>query len=128
VILRRYCHRHEVSNIGYKILTLRLTPWMNISPGSNSCSASQEISRFIASPKVRYQGHRNSKHVLIMRQTNPIKTSHYITAGCILILYSHLRIGLPSDSFLQGFCTKILYAFLLSPYVPRSSSLSLSPF
>jgi hypothetical protein len=32
----------------------------------------------------------------------------------VLILSSHLRLGLPSDLFPSGFVTKILYAFLLS--------------
>jgi len=33
----------------------------------------------------------------------------------ILILSSHLRLGLPSDLFLSDFATEILYAFVISP-------------
>jgi hypothetical protein len=33
----------------------------------------------------------------------------------ILILYTHLRLGLPSDLFPSGFPTNILYAFLFTP-------------
>jgi hypothetical protein len=62
-----------------------------------------------------------ARNILILRQTNPIKISHYISVRCILILYSHLRLGLPSD-FSQGFPTKTLYVFLLSAYVPSASS------
>jgi hypothetical protein len=49
---------------------------------------------------------------------------------CILILSTHLRLGLPSDHFPSGFPTNILWAFLFSPFVlpalPISSSLTWS--
>jgi hypothetical protein len=41
--------------------------------------------------------------------------SHPITLRSILILSSHLRLGLPSGPFPSGFPTNILYAFLFSP-------------
>jgi len=43
-------------------------------------------------------------------------TSHFLKIQrSILILYSHLSLGLPSDLFLSGFPTKTLYTPLLSP-------------
>jgi hypothetical protein len=54
--------------------------------------------------------------------------SHPITLRSILILSTHLRLGLPSGLFASGFPTNILYAFLFPPFVlhvlPISSSLT----
>jgi hypothetical protein len=41
--------------------------------------------------------------------------SHPISPRSILILSTHLRLGLPSGLFPSGFPTNILYAFLVSP-------------
>jgi hypothetical protein len=42
--------------------------------------------------------------------------SHPISLRSILILSTHLRLGLPSGLFHSGFPTNILYAFLFSPH------------
>jgi hypothetical protein len=42
---------------------------------------------------------------------------HSIFLRLILILSSHLRLGLPSGLFPSGFSTKTLHEFLFSPYV-----------
>jgi hypothetical protein len=46
---------------------------------------------------------------------------HPISLRSILMLYFHLRLGLPSGLFLSCFPTKILYALLISHvcYIPR---------
>jgi len=44
----------------------------------------------------------------------PTTPSHPISLLSILILSSHLHLGLPSDLFLSGFSIKILYAVLIS--------------
>jgi hypothetical protein len=49
-----------------------------------------------------------------------------ISLKSIVILFSHLRLGLPSDLFPSGFPTKTLYASVFSPCVLHS--LSISPF
>jgi hypothetical protein len=42
-------------------------------------------------------------------------TSHPISLRSILILFTHLLLGLPSGLPPSGFPTNILYAFLFSP-------------
>jgi hypothetical protein len=51
---------------------------------------------------------------------------HLIPVRSILILSTHLRLGLPSGFFLLGFPTNILYSFLFSPFVPQALPLSFS--
>jgi hypothetical protein len=51
-----------------------------------------------------------------LSQINPVHaTPPYLRS--ILILSSHLRLGLPSSLFPSGFPTNILYVFLFSPFV-----------
>jgi hypothetical protein len=45
----------------------------------------------------------------------------YPTLRSILILSTHLRLGLASGLFPSGFPTTILYAFLFSCYMPRNN-------
>ena len=53
---------------------------------------------------------------------NPVHAPHPFSWRSILILSSHLCLGLPSGLFPSGFPTKILYTPLLSPhtcYIPH---------
>jgi hypothetical protein len=43
---------------------------------------------------------------------HPAQSHHLVVV--ILILYSHLQLGLPSGFFPSGFPTKIMYAFIFS--------------
>jgi len=79
---------------------------------ANPFSASQEIPHILWNPKVHYRNYNSPPHVPILSQINPIRApspSHILKI--ILILYSHLRLGL----FPSGFPTKTLNANLLSP-------------
>jgi len=74
-------------------------------------SASQEIPRVLLKPKVHYRIYKRP----VLSQLNPVHAPHPTSWRFILILSSHLRLGLPSGLFPSGFPTKTLYTPLLSP-------------
>ena len=63
---------------------------------ANWFAASQEIPRISRNPEVHYRTHTSWRS--------------------ILILSTHLRLGLPSDIFPSGFPTKTLYTLLSTPF------------
>ena len=80
---------------------------------ANWFAASQEIPRISRNPKVHYRTHKHPPPDSILGQPNPvhIPTSHLLEIHPnILILSTHLRLGLPSGLFPSGFPTKTLYA------------------
>ena len=93
-----------------------LTHSMEQSPfwEANRFSASQEISRILWNPKVRYCIHKCPPPVPILSRLDPfhISISHLLK---IHLTSSLLRLGLPSGLFPSGFPTKALYTPLLSP-------------
>jgi len=78
-------------------------------------SAGQEIPRLLWTRKfitVFTRAHHCSlSWARCIQSTN----SHHISLRSILILFSHLRLGLPNSLFPSGFLTKILYAFQIYP-------------
>jgi hypothetical protein len=79
-----------------------------------NCAATQELPSILWNPKVHYRIHKRPLLVPIMSQINPI------SLRSILILSTHIRLGLHSVLFPSGFPTNILYAFLFSPFVLHS--------
>ena len=81
---------------------------------ANRFSASQEISRIVWNPKIRYCIHKRPPPVPILSQLDPvhISISHLLK---IHLTSSNLRLGLPSGLFHSGFPTKTLYTPLHSP-------------
>ena len=84
------------------LLTYLLTYSMVQSPSweANWFAASQEIPRISRNPKVHYHTHKRPPPVSILGQPNPvhIPTSELLERS-ILILSTHLRLGLPMVSF-----------------------------
>jgi len=80
-------------------------------------STSQEFLRNLCNPKVHYRIHNSPPPVPILSQSNPFQASPSHPTACIsiLILFSHLRLGLPSCLFPSDLPKRPLYAPLLSP-------------
>jgi hypothetical protein len=76
---------------------------------ANRFSASQKIPRILCYPKVHYHIHKCPPPVPILSQLDPVHTPYPTSRRSILILSSHLRLGLPSSLFPSGFPIKILY-------------------
>ena len=83
-------------------------PW-----AANWFAASQEIPHISQNPKVHYHTHKHPPPVSILGQPNPVNIT--TSWRSILILSTHLRLGLPSGLFTSGFPTKTLYTPLSSP-------------
>ena len=88
----------------------QIPPWE-----ANRFSDSQEIPRILWNPKVHYLIHKCQPPVPILSHLDPVHDPHRTSWISVLILSSHLRLGLPNCFFPSGFHTKPLYTPLLSP-------------
>jgi hypothetical protein len=90
-----------------------ITNSMEVIPSwdTTSCAVTQEFPNILWNPKVHYHVRMRPFLVNLWSQINPVHTPHPISLGSILILPTHLRLGLSSGFF----HTNILYAFLFSP-------------
>ena len=116
-IISYFTYTHNVYNT--YLLTFLLTYSMVQSPSSeaNRFAASQEIPRILWNPKVHYRIHKCPPSAPILSQLDPVHTPHPTSWSSILILSSHLRLGLPTGLLPSGFPTNALYTPLLSPFV-----------
>jgi hypothetical protein len=99
---------------------------MKLSPSweAANCAATQYIPSILWNPKVHYRAHKSLPPVPTLSQINPIHTiPSYLRS--ILILFTHIRLGLPSGLFLSGLTTNILYPFFSSPFVLHALSIYL---
>ena len=82
---------------------------------ANRSSASQEIPRILWSPKVHYRIHKCPPPAQSWASSIQPTSPHPTSWRYIVIIFSHLRLGLPSGLFPSGFPTKTLYMPPLSP-------------
>ena len=96
--------------------TYLLTYSMEQSPSweANWFSASQEIPYKSMNPKVHYRIHQCPPPAPILCQLDPVHALHPTSRRSILILFSHLCLGLQIGLFPLGFPSKTLYMPLLS--------------
>ena len=95
--------------------TYLLTSWSRVLLEKlTGSAASQEIPRTLWNPKVHHHIHKCPPYVPILNQLHPISTPP-TSRRSILILSSHLRLGLPNVLFPSGFPTRILCTPLPSP-------------
>ena len=80
---------------------------------ANWSAASQEIPCILWNPKVHHRTHMRMPPVPILSQLHPVHTT--TSRRSILILSSHLRLGLRSGLLPSGFPNKTLYTPLPSP-------------
>jgi len=101
----------------YNFLTYLFTYCMEQSPSweASRFSARQEILRILWNPKVHYRIHKCPPLVPILSQLDPVHVPIPTSWRSILILSSHVSLGLPSSLFPSGFPTKTLYTPLLPP-------------
>jgi hypothetical protein len=98
---------------------------MKLSPfrEAASCAATQELPTTLWNPRVRYHVHKSPPQPPILSQIDPVHTIPYYLRS-ILILFTHLRLGLPSGLFPYVFLTIILYALLFFTFVLHAVPIS----
>ena len=96
--------------------TYLLTFSMEQSPSweANCSAASQEIPQILWNLKAHYRTHKCMPPLPILSQLHPVPTTPPTSWRSILILSSHLSLGLPNGLFPSGFPTRNLCTSLRS--------------
>jgi hypothetical protein len=92
---------------------------MELSPSSEgvNCAATQEFLSILWNPKVHYRVHKSPPLVPFWATSIQSIPSLPISLRSILILSTHLRLGLPGGLFPSGFLTNILYCDVLRHWI-----------
>ena len=107
------------------LLTYLLTPWCRVL--LEQLAGLQLVKKFTAFHGTRrFITALTSVRHLSLSWASPIQSiyPHPISWRCILILSTHLRLGLPSGLLPSGFPTKTLYTPSPHPYVPHAQPIS----
>ena len=100
--------QHSTCTISVRLGFYLLTSWSRVLLEKlTGFAASQEIPRILWKPKVHYLIHKCPPPVPILSQLHPVSTLP-TSRRSILILSSHLRLGLPNGLFPSGFPTRTL--------------------
>ena len=102
------------------LLTYLLTPWCRVLLEKlTGLQLVKKFRAFLWNPKVHYRTLKRPPPVPNLGQPNPVHIPPHPTSWrSILILSTHLRLGLPSGLFPSGFPTNTLYTPLSSPIRP----------
>ena len=124
------CHAVVSEGVPYSILTYLLTylltPWCRVL--LEKLTGLQLVKKFPAFYGTRrFITALTSVRHLYLSCASPIQStySHPTSWRSILILSTHLRLGLPSGLFPSGFPTKTLYAPSPHPYAPHAQPICL---
>jgi hypothetical protein len=107
---QHYSAKSAFTNFMSKNCSAILTNFLELSPSweATRCAATQEITNILWNPTVHYHFLKSPPLVPVHSQINPIHTTpSYLSP--ILILSTHLGLGLPCGLFPSGFPINILY-------------------
>ena len=92
--------RNLGDKLSINLLTYLLTPWSRVLLEKlTGSAASQEIPRILWNPKIHYRTHKCPPPLPFLSQLHPVPTTPPTSWRSILILSSHLRLGLPNGLF-----------------------------